>query len=332
MSLLGDTIRDAHRPLPGGGDGWLRRMPLEEYTDSSPEGEVSSSGMQTVFRFQKEGPSPAMTRPREASFRSGVGVTDLPAGDPLSVESEAERPNLSASGVNGNEDIFSVLGDNRGNELATGQVNHGSPGWTTAAKMSAETSTQQSVVRSEPIESDSAHQRHQSREQQGSARFVSEREETYQSRVPGQGAPSESFTAPINPLRSASPGPTPAGRPHVPGRILWPAGSVPGQAVEPSGSAADEADPSLVLSQRGDDPVATQTAAAPGSPFAREYPSSAGTGEAESSPPVSSGPQLLIGRIDVVVVTKQEQAGARSLSPPRQSDSGFVSRNYLKRL
>ncbi|MDD2463326.1 MAG: hypothetical protein PHI97_04960 [Desulfobulbus sp.] len=328
MSLLGDTIRDAHRPLPGGDNGWLRRMPLEEYADSSPEEDMASLGMQSVSRFQKEGLSPTMTAPREASFRSGGTLAD----DPLSVESKVEKSSVSTSGVNGNEDIFSVLGDNRGNELATGQVNHRSPSWTTAAKMSSETSTHQSEVMSEPIESDSAHQRHQSHEQQGIARFVSEQEETYQSRVPGQGAPSESFTAPINPLRSVQPGPTPVGWPSVPGQILWPAGAAPGQAVDPQGSVGENADSFQVSSPPPEEPVGIpQAATAMSSPFAREFSPSAPGGQSASSPMESSSPQLVIGRIDVVVVAKQEQAATRALSS-RQSDSGFVSRNYLKRL
>lgn len=321
MSVLGDTIRDAHRPLPDGGKGWL---PPEECTESRPEGESDPSGRQTGFSFQKEGQSLAAAMPREASFRSEETLTD----DPLSVESEVEKPNVSASGVNGDEDIFTVMGENRGNELATGQVNHGSPGWTTAVEMSSETRTHQPEVTSEPIESDCAHQRQKSREQHGSARRVSEQEETYQSRVPGQGAPSESFTAPINPLRSESPGPTPVGRPPVPGRILWPAEAAPGSAVEPAGTASDEADPAMV--RPGGEPVVPQTTAI-GSPFAQGFSTPRRSAQSESGAiTTASGPQLVIGRIDVVVV-KESQPAARPFSS-RQSDSGFVSRNYLKRL
>nr|WP_321465805.1 hypothetical protein [uncultured Desulfobulbus sp.] len=331
MSLLGDTIRDAHRPLPGRGGEVLRRIPLEEYAESGPEEEYASSGLQTVFRFQKEGPSPPMTAPREASFRSGSRGTDLPAGDPLSVESKVERPNLSASKVDGNEDFFSVTGENRGNELATGQMNHGSPGWTTAAEMSSETSTHQSVVGSEPNESDSAHQQQKSREQQGSVEFVSEQEETYQSRIPGQGAPSESFfTAPIPPLRSVTPGPTSAERPHLPGQISWPAEAVPGQAVENPPWGQGENDPDREpLASSASRPHTTGAAVLQWPAGYAEAPSEALFTPSASVPPEAA--QLVIGRIDVVVVSTAEQKRTQSI-PTRQSDSGFVSRNYLKRL
>ncbi|MBM9613163.1 hypothetical protein JWJ90_02560 [Desulfobulbus rhabdoformis] len=330
MSLLGDTIRDAHRPLPSAEEGQLRRMVFPEDTESSPKEEHTTSELQTVFRFQKEGQPSPKTGPREASFRPGAADTGLPAGDPLSVESTVERPSLFTSDVNGNEDIFSVKGDNRGNELETGQSNHGSPSWTTAAKMSAVSSTHQSEVMSEPNESVSAHQRHQSREQNGSGRTVSEQEETYQSRIPGQGAPSESFsTAPITPLRSVSPGPTPVERPHVPGQTPRQAEAVPGQAVESFEAVPGEAGP-----QQPEEQKPRTTLAQSGAPREQSgvqepvFPTQAI--ESQPSAP-SSGPHLVIGRIDVVVVadSKQASSGARVHT---RSDSGFVSRNYLKRL
>ena len=328
MSLLGDTIRDAHRPLPGGGEGWLRQVPFEQQAEGMAREVRIPAEIQTVSRFQKEGPSPGVTVPREASFRPG----ETPPDDPLSVESKVERPNLSASGVNGNEDIFTDMGENQGNELATGQVNHRRPRWTTAAKMSAETSTHQSEVMSGPNESGSAHQRHQSREQQGSVRFVSEQEETYQSRIPGQGAPSESFfTAPIPPLRSESPGPTPAGRPNVPSRLLWPAEAVPGHAVDASESEAHDTDAQQGRALPTGESVSAQTATAMESAAAPDFSALREVVPPKNGGIVPSVPQLVIGRIDVVVVARQEPASVHSPFS-RQSDSGFVSRNYLKRL
>nr|WP_320010941.1 hypothetical protein [uncultured Desulfobulbus sp.] len=329
MSLLGDTIHDARRPLPGRTAGQLRPMVSADYTESNPEEEQTSSELQTVFRFQKEGlPSPK-TGSREASFRSGAD-TSLPAGDPLSVESAVERPSLFTSDVNGNEGIFSVKGDNRGNELETGQSNHRSPSWSTAAKMSAVSSTRQSEVMSEPNESVSAHQRHQSREQNGSGRTVSEQEETYQSWIPGQGAPSESFfTAPITPLRSVTPGPTPVERPHVPGQTPRQAEAVPGQAVEFFEAVPGEVGiPPAEEQESRAIPAQSRT---PWQPTAVQDPVYSPQ-LIESQPSAAdSGPRLVIGHIDVVVVAESKQA--RPGTPVRsRTNSGFVSRNYLKRL
>lgn len=339
MGILSDTILDARRPLPNGRASWLRRMVQEEPPRDVPDEALPSqpdeSGMHTVFRFQKEGP-PSMTgMPREASLRSGVSKNDLPTDGPLSVESEVEKPDLSANDVNGNEDIFSVLGDNRGNELATGQINHGSPRRNTAVKVSPDSRTHQSVVMPEPIASVSAHQRHQSVDQQGSARFVSEREETYQSWVAGQGAPSDPFTAPITPLRSALPGPTSTGRPDVPGHSLWPDEAAPGQAVMQQGGASGERIiPDATSLDHGSVPlvhVPMTAAISMESPFDQGDGSAAMVERPESGSNISSTPQLVIGRIDVVVVTKETTSGTKTTLSTR-SDSGFVSRNYLKRL
>lgn len=350
MGLFDDTIRDARRPLPA---TWVRREPLPE--SEAPEEEVfepvAPSGMTTIFRFQKGGDPPVMgARSREASFRLGVGE-NLPAGDPLSVGSEVEKPDFSAKDVNGNRDIISVLGDNRGNELATGQVNHGSPGKRTAAEMIAESRTHQSVVVSGPVESDSVHQTHRSALPEGSGRFVSEREETFQSRASGQGAPSDSFSAPVNPLRPEQPGITVAGQPEGAGDPRSTAIPLPGSADdEGTGGPAQGGGPQAdVISsagrqpnfpetdkgqqdetdatQRPDPPLRGATPAIPASRLdGRHVP-------AAYVPPRASGeeqPHLVIGRIDVVVVSN-EQSSTRSV-PVARTDTGFVSRNYLKRL
>jgi hypothetical protein len=55
---------------------------------------------------------------------------------------------------------------------------------------------------------------------------------------------------------------------------------------------------------------------------------------ADNVPPRASGeaqPRLVIGRIDVVVVSNEQQPLTRSV-PLARTDTGFVSRNYLKRL
>ena len=83
MGLFSDTLHDARRPLAG---GWLRRSP-DEAAMSAPDQDIAQddmpdSGMQTVFRFQKaESPVSKPGGFREASSRSGAGITRIPAGD-----------------------------------------------------------------------------------------------------------------------------------------------------------------------------------------------------------------------------------------------------------
>jgi hypothetical protein len=351
MGLFDDTIRDARRPLPA---TRVRREPLPdmETPEEEPLEPGTPSGMTTIFRFQKGGDPPVMgARSREASFRLGVGE-NLPSGDPLSVGSEVEKPDFSAKDVNGNRDIISVLGDNRGNELATGQVNHGSPGKRTAAEMIAESRMHQSVVVPEPVESDSVHQTHRSQLPEGSGRFVSEREETYQSRVSGQGAPSDSFSAPVTPLRPERPGTTVAGQPEGLGNPQLTAIPLPGSAGlrETNNPAQGNGPPSGVIAPAGGQPnlpdtVKGQQAAAdasqhpdpPGRSATPAVPSSRMEGihvPVEHLSSRASGeeqPRLVIGRIDVVVVSREQQPPTRSV-PSARTDPGFFSRNYLKRL
>lgn len=341
MGLFDDTIRDARRPLPG---TWVRRemLPEVETPEEEPLEPAAPSGMTTIFRFQKGGPSPVMEGgSREASFRLGVGESDLPAGDPLSVGSEVEKPDFSAKDVNGNRDIISVLGDNRGNELATGQVNHGSPGKRTAAEMIAESRTHQSVVVPGPVESDPVHQTHKSRLPEGSGRFVSEREETYQSRASGQGAPSDSFSAPVTPLRSGQPGTTAAERPegtdaHRSTGVPFPGFAGGGENIHPPQAGGGMQVPAMAP-ERSDGPWGEVGATSRPMRSAPPVPPLSGEDgmgvPMDYAPPRASGeqpPHLVIGRIDVVVVSNGSPA-TRSGTTAR-TDTGFVSRNYLKRL
>jgi hypothetical protein len=78
-------------------------------------------------------------------------------------------------------------------------------------------------------------------------------------------------------------------------------------------------------------PVPSRRSATPAVPSSRmdgmhvpvEHLSSRTSGEAQ--------PRLVIGRIDVVVVSKEQQPSTRSV-PVARTETGFVSRNYLKRL
>jgi hypothetical protein len=74
-----------------------------------------------------------------------------------------------------------------------------------------------------------------------------------------------------------------------------------------------------------------QAAIAMQSPFDRGEGSAVMAERPGSGDHPGSTPHLVIGRIDVVVVTKEATSGARPTLSTR-SDSGFVSRNYLKRL
>lgn len=284
---------------------------------------------------------------REAPCR----LERIPAGSPLIVESEVGKPDLSAMNVI--DDVFSVMGDNRGNELATGQINHGSPGKRTAASVTAESKTRQPVVVSEPIETALHHETQKSRIPEGSARCVSEQEETYQSRVSGQGAPFDAFAAPIIPLRSETPGPSAARSPENAGRLRTSAVAVPGRAVAVNhGDDPDGSGHSVESAAGGEQPTGRERRAArPAVAFAdaesdhrsrRAMANGAASlsGNAPLPPadhrpgPAGTQPQspgLVIGRIDVVVVAGNQPAGAPS-GPAVRTNSGFFSRNYLKRL
>lgn len=289
---------------------------------------------------------------REASFRLGVGDPSLPAGGPLTVGSEVEKPDFPANDVTGSQDVISVVGDNRGNELATGQVNHRSPSKRTAASVTPESKTRQPVVVSEPIEAVFSDETHKSRIPEGIARFVRDQEETYQSRVSGQGAPSDSFAAPITPLRSGAPGPSAAGHSEVFGRLRTSTAAVPGRAVAGVDRGDQRGEPEGVDTASGEERPRPHDPGAP--PTAVAFPESRVEEQLYHSPPVNGeptaagwnpgstrtqsqsesqlqSPRLVIGRIDVVVIAKEQPANNPS-GPAGRANTGFFSRNYLKRL
>jgi hypothetical protein len=353
MGLFGDTIRDARRPVTG---GWVRRSAMNEI-EAAPDEAVAqdsmSSGMQTVFRFQKEGQS----LPREASSQLAGGVTRPPAGDqfaggnnrlradgPLSAGTEVEIPEPSAIHVV-NSDV-SFKGDKRTGELATGQEEHTRSSKVVAAKVKSESFSLQSVVSPESMESELGHQQHQSGIPEDREQLVSVSSDAFLSRPPGPGAPSETFPSPAAVAPSY-----PTRLPQRPGEAM-PA-ATPAQPLESAHAAASALDP-----RASPPPVASLAEAAPATPgelghaYAREFtpppaaaprPSRAVLDPAGSRSDRSafaatapaprhaerSEPSLVIGRIDVVVVANAAPASAPA-SP--RADSGFLSRNYLKRL
>lgn len=351
MSFITDTIRDSRRPMPGGVARHASDTPATHgtQTQSMPMAEAMRAG--TADRrisqvgvpgrthghsdFRKEEPQAL----REAPFQSGGGGMRLPAGDPLSAGADVERPKSLATNV-GITDI-SFKGDNRESELETGQEERGSPGKVAAANVKSGSKTHQSVVLSGPIEAESIRETHQSTTPEGSERLVSRRGETYLSRLPGRGAPSESPLAVTLPA-SRRPRGANAGRREV---------GI--SAVEPESSRAAKAEPALQAARPDAADLAGAGHAAPVAKAAR-----AGKGEfaaalpepprespsfSQVSPispvhaaaPASSRtaerepPSLVIGRIDVVVLASDAPVEPRpSLHPGNE----FLSRNYLKRL
>lgn len=339
MGLFHDTLRDARRPLAG---GWVRRTEMDESESLPEEGfaqDSEPSGMQTVFRFQKEGRIPS----REASIRSGAVSTRLPAGDPLSAGVQGESPKPSAKNVGATH--ISVLGDSRESELETGQEERISPTEVAAANVKTESKTFQSVVSSEPIEAGSYRER-QPETPEGSEQLVSRQSETFLSRPSGRGAPSETY------LNAAIP-PRVAGLASPPGaRALIQAGET--AADDLSSQASDLALPSAspvrhptgfqAATQRDADGgaaaaygefsiarEATPGTAYPQRPGKLDYRSAALASRSYPSAraPEPTPPSLVIGRIDVVVVAKLAPAQP---GPAPHSERGFLSRNYLKRL
>ena len=155
----------------------------------TPDEDNASDGMQTVFRFQKEG-SP---RPREASFRSAVGVTRLSAGDPLSAGKEAGR-RMSPANNNANP-LREGITDrtlSRGSGLETGREERISPRKIAAA--SVEIGSQRKVRSlgvSVPDEAGLYHRTHKSNVPDGGVKPVSRSVEAFSSQPTGRGAPSE---------------------------------------------------------------------------------------------------------------------------------------------
>ncbi|MDD4881950.1 MAG: hypothetical protein PHX10_10280 [Gallionellaceae bacterium] len=320
MGLFGDTLHDARRPLAG---DWLRRSPdqaaMTAPDQDIPAEDMPDNGMQTVFRFQKaESPASMPGGLREASSRSGAGISRIPAGDPLTVGAEAGSPEPFTKHVE--ETHISVQGDNRESELATGQVKHTSPGKIAAANAKSVSSKHQSEVTPGRIEAEPYRETHQSEIPEGSERSVSRQGETFLSRPPGRGAsPSET---------------------HMAGRTEFPARAPADTERQPeSGRPKREAVP--VSTREGGDALPAPGTEAPGQRrTAPDLPNLAGTprptfdGYAPPLPrergraPEPAPPGLVIGRIDVVVVADAPAQAA----PAARTERGYLSRNYLKRL
>ena len=318
MGLFSDTIHDARRPIAG---GWVRRAAADEGEPSLPEEDFAQegmpSGMQTVFRFQKEGQG----LPREASFQFGGGSNRLPAGDPLSAGTEVERPEPPATNVQVTD--ISVKGDNRRSELATGQVIHGSPGKVAAANVKSESKTHQSEGLPGPIEAEWVRETHQSNTPEGGERLVSVRGETFLSRPPGRGAPSEPSSAVSTPPRDTGSGVQPA-------QGAANAVAVAMAALPDTAAAIADRTPSRAREFAAPPREALPATAA----YASALPPRRGRAAFAAAPDPQRAaeagqPSLVIGRIDVVVVAN---AAPPQPQPAAHSDRGFLSRNYLKRL
>jgi len=336
MGLFHDTIRDARRPLAAAS---VRRFAPEASEADLPEEDFSPeqpSGMQTIFRFQKA-ESPAMPEGlREASYRPGAAISRLPAGDPLSAGVEVESRKPSASHVDGNVGM-SMQGDSRGSKLATGQEEHGSPGKVAAAKVTSESGTHQSVVLPGPIEAEWVHQR-QVRTPEGGERLVSDRSETFLSRETGRGAPSEIFSSGASPRQRPAPL---AGGESAPGNHSFPQESGESAWQEPAAEAGPmdsgqapglppaEFAEALEPAAQGRD--APRERADPARPVAKRPHREAASWDGRGRTPEPESPSLVIGRIDVVVVSNVAQAQPQAAENGR-SERAFLSRNYLKRL
>jgi hypothetical protein len=349
LGLLADTISDARRPL----DGWVRRSAADEPDAGAPDEETgvdsAPPGIQTIYRFQKEGP----VRSREASFQFGGGSNRSPAGDPLSAEGEAGRLVPTAKSV-GITDI-SVKGDSRGSSLETGQEERASPSKIAAAGVVSASIPVQSDVSPVPVEAESS-RAVQYVVPDGSEPTVSESGETFGSRLTGRGAPSETYRLPprdreyqpaepaAHPARAAARGAAKsvAGSGQSETRSPMPAGAGAGHAAErfAEGIAADgggAAGPS------GRQPTSPSGLGIPDAParsipgearpaMPREPAAHAPFGPAKPNPAtvsIESEPRLVIGRIDVVVLARETPKPATAAADEQR---GFLSRNYLKRL
>lgn len=334
MGLFSDTIRDAHRPLP---TAWLRRSPeppVPEAPLEQPEAplEEADSGMHTVFRFQKGEAPAASGGSREASPRSRARTAGALTADPLSTGAEVGTPEPSVRSVSGNEGI-SVVEVNRGSELETGQVEHGSPGKIAAANVKSESNTHTSASLSERVETEPIRETHKSNIPDGSERSVSRNGVTSQSRLSGRGAsPSESPSTPERKEPSAlRPGPMPVSPEPVPRT-----GAEDGSSVVPPAPAARS-------KSRGGPDSPPSGSAPPNRVRAPSPPSTSAPlgGGLRSAPPPAPRlprerdpappqPTLVIGRLEVVVVA---DTPARSKAPPTPTpDGAFLNRNYLRRL
>jgi hypothetical protein len=347
MGFFGDTLRDTRRPLPAG--GWLRRSPAVADADAPAIEEEAvdepSDGMQTVFRFQKAEPPAVPGRLREASYRSGAAENRPPAGDPSTAGTDADGPMSTASDV-GMTDM-TVQGDRRGSSLETGQEERASPDKVEAAQAESGSSGFQSSETSVHTVSEQYRPRRQSTNENGSERPDSRSEETFLRGVAGRGAPSEThddvpFDAPFA-RAAARPGvpAVPAEARAIVGAPLAAAAAEGARRREaprmPARGASDEAVtgmPSMAGLRPAEAPRhrprAGPTASTPEPLAAGQAPRVAAgwdTPPARAAEPAPA-PALSIGRIEVVVVA------APPVPAPAAArvDSGFMSRNYLRRL
>ncbi len=367
MAILQDTILDAQRPLGG---GWLRRSAIEGDAELGPTNEDSSTeGMQTIFRFQKEGPA----RPLKASFQPVVEATRVPAGDPLSAGTEAARwkspanTGIDSFGIDATETVSSR------SELETGQEVRGGPSKTTAAR---EEIASEEEVRSlsvpGPTEAKLYRTTHKSEIPDGTGQPVSRYEISSPSRA-GRGAPSEtshSSTAAESTVAAARaveiPAPTAltaqafsdatlavdadvaptVAEPPTPGRAsqnsqarpsppqaAGPEPQVTAHTAQPVPPSPTIASPDVRPNRHGDDNSGYRpNAAIAHAPPRAERPASPALAMPANTAPAKprpAEPSLVIGRIDVVVVAREPQAAT-----PTRADNhhGFLNRNYLKRL
>jgi hypothetical protein len=259
MSLLDDTIRDARRPLvlrhsasesaSAAADETLAASrddapwPATRAAGEARDGHPANQARDDRDDFRREGQS----MPREASYPSGSGISRLPAGDPLSAAMDAERPKSSAKNV-GLSDV-TVMGDSRTSELATGPENGGSPGKVAAAAAGSASMALQSAVLPGSSEAEWSRARSLSMTPEGSTTTVSADGETFLSRPPGRGAPSENLH------------PTSAGTPARPAatsrgdRAAPPGGASTGAAG--AAESADSADSADSANSTGCDDAAT---------------------------------------------------------------------------
>lgn len=333
MGLFQDTIRDAHRPL----GGTVLRRSIDAQVDApteeqEPIAEEPADGMQTIFRFQKEGATAFAQRPPQASSRPEVGSSRSSVGDPLSASAEVESPRRIAP--SDRVTPIPTMFDRSNGDLETGQQERVGPSEAEAAHASSAKSTMYQPV-DPPVHDDAVSFRHvlDSEVTSGSEPNARRSDDSFESRVSGRDAPSESslpalpVTAPITPL-TAPVTPTPAA--HY-------------SEARPTGRAPDVQAASPATQERAGPATATSDATQP-----RPAPAShhAGARSVSARPRTSADPladgaplnrtepapesSLVIGRIDVVVTATNTTASPVANSGG--SDRGFLSRNYLKRL
>ena len=288
--------------------------------------------------FRREGQSMS----REASYPSGSGMRRLPTGDPLSAGMGAEGPKSSAKNV-GFPDV-TVMGDSRTSELATGPEKGRSPGKVAAAAAGSESMALQSDVLPGSSEAEWFRARSLSMTPEGSTTMVSADGETFLSRPPGRGAPSETPHSVSVTTPATRPAATPHGNAGAPpeGASTGAAGAV--EAADSIGS--DDAAAALHrpgTARAGRTPGPAGPLAAPRRSPALAFPALPdpprqrfATG-ARAADAHDATPTLSIGRIDVTVVSDTVAtvpAAAASL-PQAFGDAGvsdFLACNYLKRL